>query len=223
MRKCLSVILMSGALLSAFGQTPSSNYQPGVIMAVKAHLSPGQSEADATQYDVSVKVGNTTYVVLFTSPNGSNSVKYVLGEDLLVLVGSKTLTFNSPSSGKTEVPILSRETGAAQSFDPSQPCGQYLTKKMQHLSEVLTLTESQQAAIKPIVEQEAGEVGEVCYNPALSYKDKMNQYEKIVRASDEKIKPLLTASQVQKLQDLRKEQKQELKKVIAEQKSSKPS
>jgi hypothetical protein len=91
--------------------------------------------------------------------------------------------------------------------------------KLQHLSEKLTLTDDQQADIKPILEQEAAEVGEICVNPALSNSDKQKQYDKIVRVSDGKIKPLLSASQLQKLQELRKDQKQDVKRIIAEQKS----
>jgi hypothetical protein len=219
MRGWLGVILTLVAVVSAPGQTPSAKYQPGTVTAVTARQSPGQHETDVTQYDVSVKVGDTTYVVLFTPPNRSNTVKSWAGNELLVLVGSDRLTFNSPLTGKTEVPILSRETLPAQSPDWSQACGQYFSKKLQHLSEILALTENQQAQIRPTLEQETGEVGQICSNPVLSREDKLNQYKKIVRASDQRIRPLLSPSQLQKLQDLRKEQKQDLEGMIAKQKS----
>jgi hypothetical protein len=217
MRSWLGVILVCLTLLSAIGQTPSSRYQPGTIMAVTARQKPGQPDSDVTQYDVSVRVGNTKYAVLFTPPSGVNTVKYLVGDQLLVLVGSKTLTFNSPVSGKTEVPILSRQTLPSAQLDASNVCGQYSSLKMQNLSEKLALTDEQQAQIRPISEQEAGEVGEICFNPVLSSEDKLNRYEQIVQASDAKMKPLLSASQLQKLQGLRKGQKQELKKIIAQQ------
>lgn len=143
-------------VLCALGQTPSSKYQPGTITAVTAHQSPGHHETDVTQYDVSVKVGNTTYVVLFTPPNGSTSVKYAADDEFLVLVGSKTLTFNSAATGKTAVPILSRETLPTQSLDSSKVSAECFTMGLQHLLEKLTLTDEQQAKIKPILEQEAG-------------------------------------------------------------------
>ena len=168
-----------------------------------------------------MKVANATYVVLFTPPNGANRVKYAAGDGLLVLVGSNTLTFNSALSGKTEVPILSRSTVPAQSLDWSKAPGQYFSMKLQNLSQKLSLTDDQQAKIKPILEQEAGEVGEICVNPVLSSGDKLKQYDKIVLASDERIKPRLSTRQVQKLEDLRKNQKQDLKRIIAEQKSGK--
>jgi len=52
----------------------------------------------------------------------------------------------------------------------------------------------------------------------LSRKEKLNRWEKIVRSSDEKIKPFLSQVQVDKLQELRKGQKQEMKRLLAEQK-----
>jgi Spy/CpxP family protein refolding chaperone len=119
------------------------------------------------------------------------------------------------------VPILSQQTLPAQSLDWSRVCGQYLSLKLQHLSENLALTDDQQAEIKPILEQESGEVSEICGNPVLSRKDTLSQYEKILQASDEKIKPLLSTSQLQKLQDLRRNQKQDVKRIVTEQKSSK--
>ena len=53
----------------------------------------------------------------------------------------------------------------------------------------------------------------------LSREEKLNRFKKIVRASDEKMKPLLSATQLQKLQDLRKEQKRNLAAIIEKQKS----
>jgi hypothetical protein len=219
MRGWLGLILMCLAVVSAPAQTPSSKYQPGTITAVTARQAPGQHDTDVTQYEVSVKVGDTKYVVLYTPPNRANTVKYSAGNQLLVLVGANALTFNSAISGKTEVPILSRETLPANSPDWSQACGEYFSKKMQHLSEILALTEDQQTAVRRAFEQESGEVGQVCSNPVLSREEKLNQYKKIVRTSDEKIKPLLSGVQLQKLQDLRKDQKRDLEEVIAKQKS----
>ncbi len=219
MREWLGLILICVAVLSAPGQTPSSKYQPATITAVTARQSPGQHETDVTQYDVSVRVGDVKYLVLYTPLNRANAVKFSVGKHLLVLVGSTTLTFNSALSGKTEVPILSRETLPAKSLDRSQACGEYFSKKLQHLSEILALTEGQQAQIRPILEQETGEVGQICHNPAFSREQKLNRYKKIVGASDEKIKPLLSAPQLQRLQDLRKGQKRDLEGIIAKQKT----
>ena len=113
----------------------------------------------------------------------------------------------------------------ASNFQPgtngSQDCAHF-SEELQYLSGILALTENQQAEIQPILEQETGEVTEICSNPVLSRVDKVNQYKRLVRASNEQIKPLLSASQLQKLQNLRKEQKQDLEGVIAKQMPTQP-
>jgi hypothetical protein len=223
MRDWVAVILMCMVTLQAAGQAFSSKYQPGTITAVAVHQSaPGETDGDVARYDVSVRVGNAVYVGLYTPPNGANFVEYSVGFSLLVLVGSDTLTFNSKLSGTTEVPILRRETLPAQSgLDWSKAIGQYFSIKQQHLSETLSLSEDQQTKIRPILQQEAGEARQFLGSPVLSRKDQLNRWERIVRASDAKIKPLLSQTQVAKLQDLRQEQKQEMKRIIAQQNPSK--
>jgi len=223
MRGWLGVILMCAAVLFAAGQTPSSEYQSGSITAIAPHPGPRQQENNVTQCDVSVKVGNTTYLVLCTPANHSDAVRRWVGSDLRVLVGSNTLTLNSAVLGETEVPILGREVLPAQGLDWSQACGQYFSNKLQRLSEMLALSQSQQADVKAILEQETGKMIEICSDPVASRVDKVNQYKRLVRASDERMKPMLSASQTQKLQNLRKEQRQGLEEIIAKQMSTPPS
>jgi hypothetical protein len=215
----ICVALTCIAALSAFGQAPSSKYQPGTIMAVTAHLNAEkEAEGDLVRYDVSVKIGNILYVVLYTPPNGASGVEYSLGMQRLFLIGNRTLTFNSRLSGTTEVPILRRTTlPSDRRLDWSKAPGQYFSMKQQHISEALSLNADQQANIKPILEQETGEVGQILQNPVLSRKDKLNNYENIVGNSDTKIKPFLSTTQLTKLLELRKEQKKELKRLIREQ------
>jgi len=224
MSRCWGTIVLCAAMLSAQGQTASSKFQPGTITAVEAHQNvPGES-GDVARYDVSVKVGNTVYKVLYTPPNGASAVKYSAGFELLVLVGNDTLTFNSQLSGMTVVPILSRQTLQTSSGpDLAKVPGQYFSMKQQRLSQTLNLSDDQQTRIKPILEQETGEVGQIFDNPALSRKDKLNRWEKIVQSSDDKIKPFLSQTQVQKLQDMRKQQMQDLKKLISEPKAGSQS
>ena len=137
--------------------------------------------------------------------------------DLLVFVGNDTLTFNSKLSGQTEVPILRREILPTQGvIDWSKAPGQYFSMKLQRLSTALELNEDQQARIKPVLEQEAGDVSQICLNPVLSRKDKLNRFQKIVLSSDEKIKHLLSETQKQKLRVMRREQKQDVERIVAE-------
>jgi hypothetical protein len=214
--KHIGVILICISALA--GQTSSAKYQPGAITAVTTHQSaPGEAGEEATRYDVSVKIRNVVYVVLYTPRNGDNIVEHSAGFEMLFLVGSNTLTFNSKGSGTTVVPILRREILPAESgIDWSKAPSQYFSMKQRHLSEALDLTDDQQTKIKPLIEQEAGEAGSILWTPVVSRKDRLKQYEKIVKASDAKIKAFLTPDQVSKLVELRKQQKVELKELIAE-------
>jgi hypothetical protein len=224
MLKPFAIIVICAATVSAFCQTPSSKYQPGTITAVTAHqIGPGDQANDVVRYDVSIKVGDSVYVVLFTPTSGSNMVEYSTGLDILVLLETDTLTINRSGSGtSTELPILRRESLPAESgLDWSRAPSQYFSLKVEHLSKVLNLSDDQQAKIKRFLEQEAGELRTLWNNPGLSRKDKLNRLEKIVRSSDKKIKPLLSQSQVQKLEELRKEQKIELKQHIEKESASK--
>lgn len=214
----LVAILICLAAVSSLGQTRSPKYQPGTITAVTVHQSaPGETNEDVTRYDVSVKVRNVVYTVLYTPRNGDNVVERSPGFEMLFLVGDKTLKFNAKSSGTVEVPILRSEILPAENgIDWSKAPSQYFRMKQQHLSEALDLTDDQLAKLKPLFEQESGEAGSILWTPVVSPKDRLKQYQSIIKASDAKIKPLLSRTQVAKLEDLRKQEKVELKKLVAE-------
>lgn len=223
MRNQLGVILICVSALFALGQARTPKYQPGTITAVTTHQDPsGAAREESASYDVSVKIGNVLYVVLYKPLNGANSVEYSPGIDMLFLVGRDTLTFNSKISGSTKVPILRREVLPAQrGLDWLKAPSQYFRMKQQHLSEVLGLSDDQQAKIKTTLEQESGEAGSILWDPVLSRKDKLKRYEEIVAASDAKIKPILSPKQVGQLVELRKQQREELKQIVAEQNTNK--
>jgi hypothetical protein len=98
-------------MLPAFGQS-TSKYQVGTITEVKVHQTAGSGASDAASYDVSVKVGDTLYVVLYTPPLGEETVKYTAGRDLLVLVGRSTITYNDILGRSFAVPIESQKPAA---------------------------------------------------------------------------------------------------------------
>ena len=223
MRIPLIVVLTCITIVPAPAQTESSKYQRGTVVAVSRHQNaPGESDTGTARYDVSVQVRDTIYVVLYTPPYGVSSVEYAAGLDLLVLVGEDTLTFPSKLSGTTTVPILRREALPPQpTVDLSKAPSQYFAMKMQNLSEELDLNDDQKTKIKPIVEQETGEVGQVCFTPTIPRKERLEHWEKIVQASDSKMKPILSQTQREKLQQLRKEQKEELKDLLAQEKTGK--
>lgn len=212
----LSILIALSAPPSALSQN-SSAYQPGTIMKAVRHPSAG---GQSQQYDVSVKVLNTLYTVLYTPPPGVNTVEYVSGLEILVLVKKDTLVFNSRVSGSTEVPILARETVASDNgIDFSKAPSEYYSMKLRNLSENLDLNEDQQTRIQPILEQEAGELNYVWGNPALSQKDKLEKLRQAVRTSDRKMKPLLTHAQWEKLQTMRQQQERELNQRMQEAKA----
>jgi hypothetical protein len=98
-------------LFPAFGQS-TSKYQVGTITEVKVHQAAGRGASDAESYDVSVKVGDTIYVVLYTATLGEDTVKYAAGRDLLVLVGKNTITYNDILGRSFAVPIESQKPAA---------------------------------------------------------------------------------------------------------------
>ena len=140
--KQLGLVLICVFAIWALGQTLSAKYQPGTITAVTKHKNaPGDGGEDVARYDVSVKIGNVQYEVLYTPLNGANSVEYSPGIEMLFSVGKDTLTFNSKLSGSTQLPILGREVLPASSgLDWSKAQSQYFAMKQQHLSEALNLS-----------------------------------------------------------------------------------
>jgi hypothetical protein len=111
MRRVVGLFLIFFTTLPAFGQS-TSKYQVGTITEVKAHQTTGSGASDAAGYDVSVKVGDTLYVVLYTPPLGEETVKYTAGRDLLVLVGKRTIRYNDILGQSFEVPIASQKPAA---------------------------------------------------------------------------------------------------------------
>jgi hypothetical protein len=95
----------------AFCQS-TSKYQVGTITEVKVHQAAGGGTSDAASYDVSVKVVDTVYVVLYTPALGESTVKYAAGRDLLVLVGKNKITYNDILGRSYEVPIESQKPAA---------------------------------------------------------------------------------------------------------------
>ena len=224
MTKSLCVFLLCLAAVPLLGQTPSAQYQVGAIMKVSLHHNPsGAANSDVPQYDISVKVADTMYVVLYTQPSGSTGVQFAAGLQKLVLVGTDTITFNDVLGRSTVVPILQRQPLPSQPvIDWSKAPSQYFSMKLQNLSDKLNLTQDQQTKIRPILSQEAGEAGQVMGNPVLSKEDQFNRVEKIVQSSDKKLRPFLSPDQWSTLQAMRQDQKLELKTLTENERNNAP-
>lgn len=111
MSKLVGLFFVCLAMFPAFGQS-ISKYQVGTITEVKVHHGSGSGATDTVSYDVSVKVGNTVYVVLYTPALGEDTVKYAAGRDLLVLVGKNTITYNDILGRSFSVAIESQQPAA---------------------------------------------------------------------------------------------------------------
>ena len=96
-------------------KSSSDKWQVATIIDVKVHPPAPGGDANAITYDVTVRVGNTEYVVLYVPPEGSfkDAVKYRVGIESLVLVGKDTIQYNDMLGTTYEVPIISRRTIAA--------------------------------------------------------------------------------------------------------------
>jgi len=111
MLRLVSLLCILLTVFPVFGQS-TSKYRVGTITEVKVHQAVGSDASDAASYDVSVKVGDTLYVVLYTPAMGEDTVKYAAGRDLLVLVGKNRITYNDILGRSYEVPIESQKPAA---------------------------------------------------------------------------------------------------------------
>jgi len=122
MQRLIAVIGLCLLTFPALCQSPSK-WQIAIITEVKPRQATGGGTSEKTQdanygrqdndylparYDVSVKVGDTIYVVLYTQPFGEIPAKYVTGHELLVLVGKNTITYNDILGRSVQVPIESQ-------------------------------------------------------------------------------------------------------------------
>ncbi len=111
MWKQISAIALCLLTLPAFCQS-TSKYQVALITEVSPHQAAGDHTSEASSYDISVKVGDKIYVVLYTTPLGEITPKYAAGRELLVLVGNNTITYNDILGRSLQVPIESQRPAA---------------------------------------------------------------------------------------------------------------
>ena len=119
MWKLVAVVALCLTSLSGFCQS-SSKYQVATILEIKAHQNPEAPASDVSSYDVTAKVGDTIYVVLYTPQPGEIEAKYVAGRDLLVQVGKDTITYNDILGRSYEVPIKSQKPAPGAKTEASR-------------------------------------------------------------------------------------------------------
>lgn len=96
---------------TCLAESSAAEWKVATITGVKVHES-AANDSSATQYEVTARVENTEYVVLYVAPAGSlpDTARYRLGQDLPVAVGTDTIKYNDMTGTTREVPILSRRT-----------------------------------------------------------------------------------------------------------------
>lgn len=116
MRRLLIATMILATALPLLCQAPPGKWTVGTVMAVKPHeAKASEAPASTPQYDLTVQVGRTTYVVLYSQPPGTADLEYAVGRDAPVLVGAKTLTIRDRLGRTAALPILSRTPAAKQS------------------------------------------------------------------------------------------------------------
>jgi hypothetical protein len=108
MLKSMSVICLCLMTLPALCET-APKYEVATVIDVKPHQADNKS-SDVARYDVSIKVGGTVYVTIYTDTLGTGTVKYVAGRQLLVHVGKNTITYNDILGQSHDLPIVSQTT-----------------------------------------------------------------------------------------------------------------
>jgi hypothetical protein len=105
----------------------TSGWKVGTITEVRIHERGEKVGAsDAVSYDVSVKVDDTIYIVLYTPPLREATVQYAAGRSGLVLVGKSTIRYNDLLGESFDLPIESQKT--ASNSKKSEPVSSPLHK-----------------------------------------------------------------------------------------------
>ena len=107
MLKRLFLMWVCLTTIPVFSQSPSK-YEPATITDTKPHEPGREGGSDGAIYDVSLRVGGTTYVVLYTDRLGTSTVKYAAGRSVLVLIGKNTITYNDILGRSVEMPVVSK-------------------------------------------------------------------------------------------------------------------
>src|ERR1700745_867609 len=89
MQRLVGLFLICLTTFAAFCQS-TTKYQVGTVTEVKVHHTAGSTASDAVGYDVSVKVGDSIYVVLYTPAMGEGTVKYAVGGVICWCLWAKT-------------------------------------------------------------------------------------------------------------------------------------
>jgi hypothetical protein len=112
MLRSVGIFCILVAAFPSFCQS-TSKWHVGKIIEVKVHqAAEKQASSEVASYDVSLRVGDTIYLVLYTPLLSDETVKYSAGHELLVSVGKSTIRYNDMLGRSYEVPIESKRPAA---------------------------------------------------------------------------------------------------------------
>ena len=103
------------AMMFAQSLSTGSAYQPATIVDVKLCQSSTSTDSGGALYEVSLKVKQTVYVVLVPPPDGSGTIIYAPGREILVLVGDDKIIWNDILGHSHEARIITRTLIASPS------------------------------------------------------------------------------------------------------------
>jgi hypothetical protein len=103
-------------LVSARGTSEVQKCQIATITAVQAHELTSSAQNSASSYDVSLRVSNPLYLVLYTPPPGGvDTIQYGVEGEIRVLPGEDKITFTDKLGDSLQAPILNKTTTIAGS------------------------------------------------------------------------------------------------------------
>jgi hypothetical protein len=89
-------------------------YQAGTIVDIKAHQQAPGTDAEKKEFDLSIKVGNKIYVVLYSPPGGQDFAEYGIGMDRTVFIEGDTMKLNDLLGRTRTLPVLSVKDAPAK-------------------------------------------------------------------------------------------------------------
>jgi hypothetical protein len=109
-----TLILTFGFAVRRSWGEDSKAYQAGTIVEVKEHQPAAGTETGKKEFDVSIKVGNKIYLVLYSPPGGQDFAEYGVGMNRTVLVEGDTMKLNDLLGRTRTLPVLSIKDAPAK-------------------------------------------------------------------------------------------------------------
>jgi protein CpxP len=83
-----------------------------------------------------------------------------------------------------------------------------VAERLQRMGQHLQLTDEQKAKIKPLLEEEVAQAKAIHEDSSLSRPQKMEKFQQLRSSTHDKIKPILTAEQQKKLEEMQEKIKE---------------